>query len=227
MSVNFPDSPTTNQVYTVGGRQWRWNGYGWELLTTGTIGSTGATGSPGGATGATGPLGASGSTGPLGSTGATGIGSTGATGIQGPIGSTGATGQTGATGSPGGATGATGPIGPNAIDDGLGNIFQAGYKYLPQSTNSTGILQLADNGKHIYTTSNIMVPANSLVPFDVGSVVTIISNAAGFNIFPDTGVELRLVASANIGVRTLSANGIATCVKVSSNTWYIGGNGIL
>lgn len=30
MAINFPTSPTLNQIYTYGTRSWKWNGEGWE-----------------------------------------------------------------------------------------------------------------------------------------------------------------------------------------------------
>jgi hypothetical protein len=91
-AINFPNSPSVNDVFTSGDSTWRWNGTVWGIVRTGATGPTGATG----LTGATGP------TGPTGATGLTGL-----TGVTGPTGPTGATGLTGATG-PTGATGATG-----------------------------------------------------------------------------------------------------------------------
>ena len=41
MSINFPDSPTSGQVYTFGTRSWKWNGRSW----VGTSATTGYTGS--------------------------------------------------------------------------------------------------------------------------------------------------------------------------------------
>ena len=71
MPLDFPTSPTLNEIYTFGGRSWQWNGTAWDVYSTGTSGATGATG-PQGNTGATGPTGATGSQGPQGNTGATG-----------------------------------------------------------------------------------------------------------------------------------------------------------
>jgi hypothetical protein len=30
MALDFPSSPTLNQVYTSGGISWKWNGYAWD-----------------------------------------------------------------------------------------------------------------------------------------------------------------------------------------------------
>jgi hypothetical protein len=49
MAINFPSSPSLNDLYTLGTRQWKWNGNGWALqpLTAGFTGSIGYTGSKG------------------------------------------------------------------------------------------------------------------------------------------------------------------------------------
>lgn len=31
MAIDFPSSPTINQIYTFGGRSWQWNGVAWDL----------------------------------------------------------------------------------------------------------------------------------------------------------------------------------------------------
>jgi hypothetical protein len=58
MPMDFPNSPTLNQTYTVSGTTWIWNGTTWDVvrISTGASGPTGATG-PSGASGATGPTG--------------------------------------------------------------------------------------------------------------------------------------------------------------------------
>ena len=88
MPIDFPNSPTLNQLFTVNNQTWRWDGSVWRTNEAqGIQGPTGPTGSTG-PTGATGPLGP---TGPTGSTGATGATST----VPGPTGPTGSTGPTG------------------------------------------------------------------------------------------------------------------------------------
>jgi hypothetical protein len=90
-AIDFPNSPTLNQVFTVGTNSWTWNGSRWNVVRTGVTGPTGPQG-PQGLTGATGPAGPQG---PQGIQGATGL--TGPQGIQGIQGATGATGAVGAT----------------------------------------------------------------------------------------------------------------------------------
>lgn len=107
MPLDFPQSPTVGQSYTLTGRTWIWDGAGWGLTDIGAQGATGATG----VAGPTGPAGSNGTIGVDGATGATGA--TGAPGTAGSPGTAGPTGATGAAGTPGtaGATGATGIAG--------------------------------------------------------------------------------------------------------------------
>ena len=126
MAINFPNSPTVNDLFTVNDRTWKWTGSTWitveEIVVgpTGPTGAVGATGPTGAASTVTGPTGDTGPTGPTGPsvTGPTGAastvtGPTGATGATGPTGAsvTGPTGPQGASG-PQGAQGVQGPTGP-------------------------------------------------------------------------------------------------------------------
>ena len=74
MPLNFPNSPSLDQIYTVGSNSWQWDGTVWNAISSSQIGIDGANG----ITGATGPAGATGATGPIGPTGADGGGATNA-----------------------------------------------------------------------------------------------------------------------------------------------------
>ena len=162
-AFDFPNSPSTNDVYTANGVSFKWNGTVWQRISastgaqgatgpTGAQGATGATGSQGatgttGPTGPTGPTGSQGDTGPTGAQGATGAaaaqgaqGATGATGAQGATGSTGAQGATGSGGSTGaqGATGSTGPTGPTGAQGATGSGGSTGAQGATGSTGPTG-----------------------------------------------------------------------------------------
>jgi hypothetical protein len=97
---------------------------------------------------------------------------------------------------------------------------------MPQSSNGTGTLQLADAGKHFFTTGGITVPENASVAFDIGTVITIVSNATSITITQGANVTLRLVNSSSTGNRTLASHGVATLIKVGTNTWYVTGQGV-
>jgi hypothetical protein len=105
--IDFPNSPTLNETFTVGDQTWYWDGYVWRISMAQ------------GATGPTGPIGPTGPTGPQGIQGVTGpTGSVGPTGPTGPQGNQGVTGPTG-------STGPTGPIFQN-IDGGAANTIYGG-----------------------------------------------------------------------------------------------------
>lgn len=46
MPIDFPTSPSVDDVYTFNGRSWKWNGEGWESVTA-AYGPTGPSGSTG------------------------------------------------------------------------------------------------------------------------------------------------------------------------------------
>lgn len=54
MPINFPDSPSLNQVFIANNRSWVWDGTVWS--SSGSVGNTG----PQGATGPAGPTGPAG-----------------------------------------------------------------------------------------------------------------------------------------------------------------------
>jgi hypothetical protein len=62
MPINFPDSPSVNDLFTVGDRTWEWTGTAWDTVEqiiagpTGPTGPTGATSTVTGPTGPTGPI---------------------------------------------------------------------------------------------------------------------------------------------------------------------------
>jgi len=124
MPINFPNTPSPNQVYTFGGRSWEWTGVAWRAFTT-SFGPTGPTGSAGAASTVTGPTGF---TGPTGSAGA-------ASTVTGP---TGFTGSTGATGPGGGDTfSSTGTVNSFA-DTGFNAAVYAVAEYIVYVKNASG-----------------------------------------------------------------------------------------
>ncbi len=89
-------------------------------------------------------------------------------------------------------------------------------------------LQLSDRGKDIYTNSTVTIPANASVAFPVGSVIMITSSQAGdVTITPASGVTLRWEGEGSTGQRKLEKYGSARIHKKATNTWYIGGAGLI
>jgi len=114
----------------------------------------------------------------------------------------------------------------STVQDSSGSSYAFGYRTMPQSANTSGTLVLSDSAKHYYITSGVTVPLNATVAFDVGTVITIVSNNTALTITPASGVTLQLANSASAGTRSLASNGIATMLKVAVNTWYISGTGV-
>jgi hypothetical protein len=102
--------------------------------------------------------------------------------------------------------------------------YQIGYRDMPQIT-SLGTLTVADGGKHYYGSGTITVPTNAAVPLVVGTAVLIIATSAT-TISVSGGVTLRWGGTSSTGGRTLAQYGVATLVKVATDTWYISGTGL-
>jgi hypothetical protein len=109
-----------------------------------------------------------------------------------------------------------------------------GYLIVPQNSQSTAYtLVLTDSGKQIFhpsadtTARTFTIPANSSVAFPIGTAVTFINqNGAGVITISITSDTMRLAGPGTTGNRTLAANGIATCIKVTSTEWIISGTGL-
>ena len=109
-----------------------------------------------------------------------------------------------------------------------------GYLVIPQNSQSAAYtLVLADAGKNIYhpgadtTARTWTIPANGSVAFPIGTAITFINDTSGgvitISITTDT---LVLAGAGTTGSRTLAANGMATCVKMTSTRWIISGAGL-
>jgi hypothetical protein len=72
----------------------------------------------------------------------------------------------------------------------------------------------------------LTIPANSAVPFPVGTVIIVVNvNASALSIAITTDT-LTLANSTTTGTRTLAQNGLATCVKIGGTSWLISGAGL-
>jgi hypothetical protein len=117
-AINFPNTPSLGDLFTVGEITWQWDGTVWTGIGTPVAGPTG----PQGEVGSTGPIGPTGEQGPQGEVGQTGdTGPTGAQGIQGDSGPTGPQGEQGIQGETG-PQGVQGEIGLNWQGDWDENI---------------------------------------------------------------------------------------------------------
>jgi hypothetical protein len=116
----------------------------------------------------------------------------------------------------------------------LDGVETIGFLNIPQNSKSAAYtLVLGDSGKHILhpsadtTARTFTIPANASVAFPVGTAITFINqNGAGVITIAITTDTMRLAGAGTTGSRTLAANGIATCVKITSTEWIISGNGL-
>ena len=211
---------------------------------TGDLGSTGATGDPGIVEGPTAP--------PITDvlwldTTATGILGEGATGATGPVGATGATGPVAGSNTQiifndAGLAGASANLTFDKTTNLLtvnGNItantngFAIGYRDIPQvSLSANATTALTDAGKHYYSTTagniTLTIPNNATTSFQTGTAISIVVQAAG-NILVNaaSGVTLYMAGNSTSGNRTVGAYGMATIMKVATDTWFINGTGVV
>lgn len=114
------------------------------------------------------------------------------------------------------------------------NTFIAGYK-MPQNSQTTNYtLVLEDSGKHIYHPASdafdrtITIPSNTATPFQIGTTIVFINdnptNIVNIAITLDT---LVLAGTGNTASpKKISANGMATAIKVGNQRWIISGTNI-
>ena len=110
--------------------------------------------------------------------------------------------------------------------------FAIGYRDIPQvSFSANATIATADAGKHFYSTSAsnliLTIANNASQAFQTGSALTIINQGTGnITVAQGSGVSLYLAGNASAGNRTISTFGMATCIKVATNTWFINGTGV-
>ena len=110
--------------------------------------------------------------------------------------------------------------------------FAIGYRDIPQiSLSANATIATADAGKHFYSTSAsnliLTIANNASAAFQTGSALTIINQGTGnITVAQGSGVTLYLAGNATAGNRTISTFGMATCIKVATNTWFINGTGV-
>jgi hypothetical protein len=119
----------------------------------------------------------------------------------------------------------------NCTADGTNAV---GFKNVPQNSKSAAYTLVAgDAGCHIFhpsadtTARTWTIPSNASVAYPIGTVLTFVNqNSAGTITISITTDTIRLAGAGTTGNRTLSANGIATAIKVTSTEWLISGTGL-
>jgi hypothetical protein len=111
------------------------------------------------------------------------------------------------------------------------NGFAIGYLNIPQVAAANATLALTDAGKHYYSTSagnfTLTVPNNTSVSFATGTAISIVVQSAG-NVLVNaaSGVTLYLAGNSTAANRVVSNYGMATLMKVATDTWMINGTGV-
>lgn len=110
--------------------------------------------------------------------------------------------------------------------------YAIGYRDVPQIALSGNVTANSITaGKHFYSTTagnlQVTIPDNANVAFPLGATLTIVMNAAGNVIVAQgTGVSLYMAGSSSTGNRTVGAYGLASVMKVATDTWVISGTGV-
>jgi hypothetical protein len=110
--------------------------------------------------------------------------------------------------------------------------YSIGYLNIPQiSLAANATAALVDSGKHYYSTTagnlQLTLPDNANVAFPVGTALSVVLQAAG-NVLVVTqpSTTLYLGGNSTAGNRVISTYGMATIMKVATNTWFINGTGV-
>lgn len=116
------------------------------------------------------------------------------------------------------------------MDTNLINL--AAINELQQVASGNVTLAITDSGKHYYNTTGtpqtITVPNNANVAFALGTVVSIVNQStANITVGKQDAVNLYMVANATSATRTVTSYGVATLLKVGTDTWFINGNGVV
>jgi hypothetical protein len=114
-----------------------------------------------------------------------------------------------------------GPAGPT-IKEIPQNVQAANYTCVAGDTAGHILHPASDTTARTYT-----IPANSSVPFAVGTALTFVNqNGGGTLTIAINSDTMRLAGAGTTGSRTLAANGIATALKLTATEWIISGTGI-
>jgi hypothetical protein len=110
-------------------------------------------------------------------------------------------------------------------------ISSVGYIGSPQvSGGATAYtLALTDAGDHVYftggSTATLTVPTNASVAFPTGTTILVLNNNSGNLTISGAGVTFQL-ANGSTGNRTVATKGMASLIKVATDTWWVTGPGV-
>lgn len=111
-------------------------------------------------------------------------------------------------------------------------ISNVGYIGAPQDAWSSGTVTLAaaQAGYHYYfsgsSTATLNIALNSAEAIPIGSTYLVVNNNSGnLSITGTAGVTIQL-ANGGTGTRTVATKGLATLLKVGTDSWYVSGAGV-
>jgi hypothetical protein len=113
-----------------------------------------------------------------------------------------------------------------------GSTTAVGYRDIPQvSFTGNTTIATTDAGRHYYSTQStsytLTIANNASQGFQVGAAITVVNQGTGnITVAQGSGVTLYLAGNATLGNRTISTFGMATLIKVATDTWFINGTGV-
>jgi len=112
------------------------------------------------------------------------------------------------------------------------NGFTIGYLNIPQVAASNTTIALTSAGKHYYSSSiddfTLTIPNNSTTAFATGTTIMIVVISDG-NVLVNaaSNVTLYMAGDPTDGNRIVGSYGMATLLKVATDTWVIDGTGVV
>jgi hypothetical protein len=112
------------------------------------------------------------------------------------------------------------------------SVNNVGYMGVPQNSQNSGYnVVIGDAGKHLYhpvgqAAATYTIPANSNVAFGIGTAITFVNMSANAVTVAVTTDTIYLSSLGTTGNRTLAQYGIATAVKMTSDSWIISGSAL-
>jgi hypothetical protein len=116
----------------------------------------------------------------------------------------------------------------------FGNVngYAIGYRDIPQvSFTGNATIDIADTGKHFYSIESnnyiLTIANNASQGFQVGAAISVVNQGTGnITVAQGSGVTLYLAGNATSGNRSVATFGMATIMKVATDTWFINGTGV-
>ena len=112
------------------------------------------------------------------------------------------------------------------------SVNNVGYMGVPQNSQNSGYnVVIGDAGKHLYhpvgqAAATYTIPANSNVAFGIDTAITFVNMSANAVTVAVTTDTIYLSSLGTTGNRTLAQYGIATAVKMTSDSWIISGGAL-